>query len=100
MDHEYISQWFPARITVQRMLGLYGELFGLRFEKVEVSNSPHTWHPDVDLFSVWEEQDSAMIGYLYTDIFPRAGKYNHAANFNIYPVCPKLHIESMLMNGS
>ncbi|KAB8213136.1 hypothetical protein BDV33DRAFT_230152 [Aspergillus novoparasiticus] len=64
VDHEYISQWFPARVTVERMLGLYGELFGLRFEK---------------------EQDSALIGYLYTDIFPRAGTYNHAANFNIYP---------------
>ncbi|KAE8138519.1 thimet oligopeptidase [Aspergillus pseudotamarii] len=85
VDHEYISQWFPARVTVQRMLGLYGELFGLRFEKVEISDRSHTWHPDVDLFSVWEDQESALIGYLYTDIFPRAGKYSHAANFNIYP---------------
>ncbi|KAE8422238.1 thimet oligopeptidase [Aspergillus pseudocaelatus] len=85
VDHGYISQWFPARVTVQRMLGLYGELFGLRFGKAEVSDSSHTWHPDVDLFSVREEQDSALIGYLDTDIFPRAGKYNHAANFNIYP---------------
>ncbi|EIT83563.1 thimet oligopeptidase [Aspergillus flavus] len=85
LDHEYISQWFPARITVQRMLGLYGELFNLRFNKIEVSDSSHTWHPDVDLFSVWEKEDSTQIGYLYTDIFPRAGKYNHAANFNIYP---------------
>ncbi|KAJ6031938.1 thimet oligopeptidase [Penicillium herquei] len=85
VDHEYISQWFPAKKTVQRMLDLYGELFSLKFEKVEGSERAHTWHPDVDVFSVWEKQDSALIGYLYTDIFPRAGKYNHAANFNIYP---------------
>ncbi|KAJ5614550.1 thimet oligopeptidase [Penicillium herquei] len=85
VDHEYISQWFPAKETVRRMLELYGELFSLQFEKLELSESSHIWHPDVDVFSVWEKQDSALIGYLYTDIFPRAGKYNHAANFNIHP---------------
>ncbi|KAJ5725344.1 thimet oligopeptidase [Penicillium malachiteum] len=89
VDHEYISQWFPAKVTIQRMLELYGELFSLQFKKVEVSTSSQTWHPDVDLFSVWEKQESqatpSLIGYLYTDIFPRSGKYNHAANFNIYP---------------
>ncbi|KAJ5711821.1 thimet oligopeptidase [Penicillium malachiteum] len=66
VDHEYISQWFTAK-------GDY------------VAESSHTGHPDVDLFSVWEKQDSTLIGYLYTDIFPRVGKYNHAANFNIHP---------------
>ncbi|OGM47037.1 thimet oligopeptidase, partial [Aspergillus bombycis] len=85
VDHKYISQWFPAKVTVQRMLELYAELFGLRFEQLEVSGSAYTWHPDVDVFSVWEEEDSTLIGYLYIDIFPRAGKYNHAANFNIHP---------------
>ncbi|KAE8323673.1 hypothetical protein BDV39DRAFT_217652 [Aspergillus sergii] len=85
VDHEYISQWFPAKVTIQRMLGIYGELFGLQFEKVEALESSHTWHPDVDVFSVWEENKSSFIGYLYIDIFPRDGKYNHAANFNIYP---------------
>ncbi|PYH99211.1 thimet oligopeptidase [Aspergillus ellipticus CBS 707.79] len=85
VDHEYISQWFPAKVTVQRMLELYGELFSLRFEKLEVSASSHIWHPDVDVVSVWDKQGSALVGYLYTDIFSRAGKYNHAANFNIYP---------------
>ncbi|PYI28099.1 thimet oligopeptidase [Aspergillus indologenus CBS 114.80] len=85
VNHQSISEWFPARVTVQRMLGLYGELFGLQFEKIDVSGSAHTWHPDVDLFSVWEEAKSALIGYLYIDIFPRAGKYSHAANFNIHP---------------
>ncbi|KAE8373711.1 hypothetical protein BDV26DRAFT_296701 [Aspergillus bertholletiae] len=85
VDHEYISQWFPAKVTIQRMLGIYGELFGLQFKKVEVSESAYIWHPDVDVFSVWEEQKSSLIGYLYMDIFPRAGKFNHAANFNIYP---------------
>lgn len=77
------------------MLGIYGNLFGLQFEKVEALESFHTWHPDVDLFSVWEENKSSFIGYLYIDIFPRDGKYNHAANFNIYPVCSEQPISSI-----
>ncbi|KAJ5738646.1 thimet oligopeptidase, partial [Penicillium malachiteum] len=85
VDHDYISQWFPVKETVQRMLDLYGELFSLQFEKVDVLESSHNWYPDVDVFSVREKQDSTLIGYLYTGIFPRAGKYNHAANFNIHP---------------
>lgn len=95
VDHEYISQWFPAKVTIQRMLGIYGNLFGLQFEKVEALESFHTWHPDVDLFSVWEENKSSFIGYLYIDVFPRDGKYNHAANFNIYPVCSEQPISSI-----
>ncbi|OKL62296.1 hypothetical protein UA08_02302 [Talaromyces atroroseus] len=85
VDHELISQWFPAKMTIQRMLAIYEQLFGLQFKKVDVSESSHTWHPDVDLFSAWDEQNTSFIGYLYIDIFSRAGKYNHAANFNIYP---------------
>jgi metallopeptidase MepB len=46
------------------------------------------WHEDVQVFSVWDEeaQGSGFVGYLYLDLFPREGKYGHAANFNLQPV--------------
>ncbi|PYI18172.1 metalloendopeptidase family saccharolysin & [Aspergillus violaceofuscus CBS 115571] len=84
VDHERVAEDFPARGTIERMLGIFEELFSVQFEKVEASGK-HTWHADVDAFAVWEADRSAFIGYLYVDIYPRPGKYNHAANFNIYP---------------
>ena len=46
------------------------------------------WHEDVQVFSVWDDagEGSGFIGYLYLDLFPREGKYGHAANFNLQPV--------------
>ncbi|OJJ95733.1 hypothetical protein ASPACDRAFT_2613, partial [Aspergillus aculeatus ATCC 16872] len=84
VDHERVAEYFPARGTIQRMLGVFEELFSVQFEKIDASGK-HTWHADVDAFAVWEADKSAFIGYLYVDIYPRPGKYNHAANFNIYP---------------
>lgn len=43
------------------------------------------WHKDVQIFSVWndDEQGSGFLGYLYLDPFPREGKYTQLANFNL-----------------
>jgi metallopeptidase MepB len=79
------------------MLKIFEELFGLEFVKIEgedrkaISESGKgediTWHPDVQMFSVWNDagEGSGFVGYLYLDLFPRDGKYGHAANFNIQP---------------
>ncbi|OQE04995.1 hypothetical protein PENVUL_c028G07869 [Penicillium vulpinum] len=82
-DHELIAEYFPAEITIQRMLKVFETIFSLSIVLVEVTKE-QVWHPDVRAFSVRDEE-SAFLGFLYLDIYPREGKYNHAANFNIYP---------------
>ncbi|PYH41045.1 M3 family metallopeptidase [Aspergillus saccharolyticus JOP 1030-1] len=84
VDHERVAEYFPAKGTIERMLGIFENLFSVQFEKLDVAGK-HTWHADVDAYAVWEADKSAFIGYQYVDIYPRPGKYNHAANFNIYP---------------
>ena len=53
------------------------------------SDAP-TWHPDVRVFDVVERdasgKDGAFIGTVYLDLFPRDGKYNHAAAWPVRPV--------------
>lgn len=83
-NHELIAEYFPAEVTVRRMLKVFETIFSLSITPVEV-NKEQVWHSDVQVFSVRDEQ-SAFLGFLYLDIYPREGKYNHAANFNIYPV--------------
>ncbi|RAK95973.1 M3 family metallopeptidase [Aspergillus ibericus CBS 121593] len=84
VNHDLISEYFPAEYTIQRMLSTFERLFGLSITEVEEKSDRHVWHPEVRVFTV-RDQDSSLLGYLYTDIYPRPGKYNHAANFNIHP---------------
>src|SRR5262249_22430281 len=52
------------------------------------------WHPDVAAYEVWDR--GKKIGKFYLDLYPRPGKYKHAAMFPI--VQPKrLHDGSALL---
>ena len=97
LDQEKLSEWFPLETSIRGMLTIFETLFGMTF--VEITGDDRSaisasgkgddivWHPDVQVFSVWdsEDQGSGFIGYLYLDLHPRPGKYGHAANFNLQP---------------
>lgn len=86
VDHELVSEYFPSDNTIRQMMKVFQQLFGLSIEELSDRADDEVWHPDVKVFAVSDIQDGTFIGYLYTDIYPRPGKYNHAANFNIRPV--------------
>ncbi|KAF2442931.1 zincin [Karstenula rhodostoma CBS 690.94] len=97
LDQQVIAEYFPLQTTIQGMLKIFEELFGLAF--VEITGEDRTaladggkgsdivWHEDVQVFSVWDDEGegAGFVGYLYLDLFPRGGKYGHAANFNLQP---------------
>lgn len=97
LDQQLISEWFPLQTTIKGMLEIFEQLFGLVFVEIvgedRDSVSPSgkgqdiVWHEEVQVFSVWndEGEGSGFVGYLYLDLFPRTGKYGHAANFNLQP---------------
>ena len=97
LDQNLISEWFPLQSTIEGMLKIFEELFGLVFVEVtgkdRDSISPTgkgndiVWHEETQVFSVWDDEGegSGFVGYLYLDLFPRQGKYGHAANFNLQP---------------
>ena len=97
VDHQLISEWFPLQTTIQGMLKIFEDLFGLVFEEIvgkdRDSVSPTgkgndiVWHDEVQVFSVSDDEGEggSFVGYLYLDLFPRQGKYGHAANFNLQP---------------
>ena len=86
VDHELVSEYFPAEHTIRQMMEVFQQLFGLSIAEITDRADGEVWHPDVKAFAVSNSQDGEFIGHLYTDIYPRPGKYNHAANFNIRPV--------------
>lgn len=98
LDHKVISEYFPLQTTIQGMLKIFEELFGLVFVEIVGEEdraalaeggkgSDIVWHEDVQIFSVWDDEGegAGFVGYLYLDLFPRDGKYGHAANFNLQP---------------
>lgn len=97
LDQQLISEYFPLQTTIRGMLQIFEELFGLVFVEITGSDrdsisptgkgSDIVWHEEVQVFSVWDDEGegSGFVGYLYLDLFPREGKYGHAANFNLQP---------------
>ena len=97
LDQQLISEYFPLHTTIRGMLQIFEQLFGLVFVEVvgrdRDSLAPSgkgediVWHEEVQVFSVWDDEGegSGFVGYLYLDLFPRLGKYSHAANFNLQP---------------
>ena len=57
-------------------------MFGLEFSEIEDFDS---WHEDVRLFVMVDTETGEEIGRFYLDLFPREGKFSHAAEFPLVP---------------
>ena len=86
IDQQKVSEYFPLQATYTNMLEIFSRLFGLKFEEVLPEDSARSvWHDDCQQFAVWSTDKDEFVGWLYFDLFPREGKYGHAANFGITP---------------
>ncbi len=71
LDEEALKPYFKLENARQGVFDLSSKLYGLKFKKIE--NMP-IYHPEVEVFEV-SNADGSLIGVLYTDYFPRAGKH-------------------------
>jgi len=70
LNEEELKPYFELSNVRKGVFTLAHNLYGLNFEKLE--NMP-VYNPDVEVFKVMDS-DSSLVGILYTDYFPRAGK--------------------------
>lgn len=72
-DGEHLRPYFPLEAVREGIFGLYGKLYGLRFEE---DGSIPVYHPDVKVYRVNDGEKE--MGLLYLDMFPRPSKRSGA----------------------
>jgi thimet oligopeptidase len=80
VDKEALRAYFPFQNVLDGMFAIYQNIFGLKFEKI---TAPYKWVDDLQLYLVTDSGTGEPLGLFYLDMFPREGKFNHFAQFNI-----------------
>ena len=87
IDQEALRKYFPTDKSVEFTMLVASTLYGVKFNEVKVP----VWHPDVKYYDVLDAKTEKFISGFYLDLYPREGKYNHAAAFPILGVSRLAH---------
>lgn len=79
VDEQKIREYFPMEKVKEGMFQVYSKLFSVRFEKID---EYPTWHEDVETYAV-RRLNGDIVSYFMLDLYPREGKYGHAAVFPV-----------------
>ncbi len=78
VDNDKIKEYFPTDKVISGMFDVFGNLFGVTFTRADLP----TWHPDVIVYQIKDKKTGELISDFYLDLFPRDGKYTHAATWS------------------
>lgn len=78
VDEEALKEYFPMSTVTAGMLSVYQTLLGVSFRELPEAA---LWHPQVKLYAVSNAPGGEPLAYFYMDLYPREGKYKHAAAF-------------------
>lgn len=85
LDQQEVQKYFPLEKLLPNLLGTFETIFQLRITECELEAS-QTWHGSVKCYAVHnavEGETEDLIGHFYVDLYPREGKYGHAAAFTL-----------------
>jgi len=85
IDQEALRKYFPTRQAVDWLLDVSEQMYGIKFERASVP----LWHEDAMFFDLKDADSGKFIGSVYLDLYPREGKYKHAAAWPVRGVSRK-----------
>ena len=82
VDHYEVAKYLPLARVLEGLFGICEEVFGLEITRLPDAMA---WHPDVKLYQISDSGSGEPLARFYLDLFPREGKFSHAAKFPIVP---------------
>lgn len=79
IENSELKKFFFIHDVKTEMFKVCEEVFNL---EIKPESNKTAWHKDVELWSLWEK-DGQQLAYFYLDLYPREGKFTHAAVFDI-----------------
>ena len=76
VDQEAFRAYFPPEQSLQFALRVIERMMGVRYQRIAGAKA---WHPDVHTYAVSDASSGRPLATLWVDLYPREGKYNHAA---------------------
>ena len=70
-DEEKLRPYLPVQACIDGAFALAERLFGIRFVK---QDDLPVYHPDVQVYEVYEQDSAQFVGLFYADFFPRNTK--------------------------
>ena len=80
VDQSVVRAQFPTEPTVAWMMKVTSTLYGVNFA---ANPGLPVWHQDVRGYDVMDAKTGKYLSSCYMDLFPRDGKYKHAAAFPV-----------------
>jgi len=78
LDPETVRSYFPLEHVKKELFSLCETLFSVVIAEYSVP----LWHKDVTMYQI-NDRNGSLIGYFAMDLYPREGKFGHAAMFDV-----------------
>jgi len=75
VDQNAFRPYFPPQASLEFAMRIIEKLMGVKYQRIENK----LWHDEAQTYVVSDVASGQPIAQMYVDLYPRDGKYNHAA---------------------
>jgi len=85
VDSNVVKEYFPFATVRDGIFEITQNLYGIDYRPLDAPADAPLWHEDVEYFEVLDRATGEVLGEFTMDMYPREGKYGHAAQWGIVP---------------